>query len=108
MDPARLAHPAIIMAIGLYVSNLLLGIGVQLRLVSTKRARWVHHALYFVVFISAIAATVLYYLAQLLWWPLLITLVMLAVLPRFKGGTRIHMYLTITGGLGYILAVLLS
>jgi hypothetical protein len=91
--------------LGLYIANIALGVGVQFKLVSTKRWRWVHHALYAVVFAGAIAATSGSILSGSRWWPLVLTLGALAVLPRFKGGSRQHMVLTVLGFVGYALAL---
>jgi hypothetical protein len=86
-----------LLGVSLYTANLLLGAGLQLRLYHLHKTRWVHHALYFCVFVAAIASA----LSSSRWWGLLPTLVCLAVLPRFKGGSRMHMGLTLGGFLGY-------
>jgi hypothetical protein len=91
--------------LGLYIANLMLGVGVQFRLVSTKRWHWVHHALYAVVFAGALAATLGLVLSGARWWPLALTLGALAVLPRYKGGSRPHMMLAVLGFVGYALAL---
>jgi Ca2+/Na+ antiporter len=88
----------------LYIANLLLGLSLQLRLINLHRARWVHHALYFCVFVAAGAATVALFSSGR-WWALLPTLACLAVLPRFKGGSRWHASLTLLGLLGYVVAL---
>jgi protein-S-isoprenylcysteine O-methyltransferase Ste14 len=85
------------LGLGLYCANVLLGAGLQLRLYNLHRAKWVHHALYFCVFVAAIAST----FAGGRWWAMLPTLACLAVLPRFKGGSRWHMGLTLGGLVGY-------
>ncbi len=90
------------LGLGLYVANLLLGLGLQLRFYHLHRAKWVHHALYFCVFIGAIASAV----SSSKWWMLTPTLLCLTLLPRFKGGSRLHAILTVTGFLGYIVFVL--
>ncbi len=86
------------LGMGLYLVNLGFGLGLQLRLYHLRRAKWLHHALYFCVFVSAIASA----LSSSRWWSLIPTLLCLAVLPRFKGGTRIHAVLTLTGLFGYV------
>jgi hypothetical protein len=86
------------LGLGLYIANLLLGLGLQLRFYHLHRAKWVHHALYFCVFISAIASA----FSSSKWWILTPTLLCLTLLPRFKGGSRPHAALTIMGFLGYI------
>ena len=40
----------------LFLANFALGLLVQFRLVDTKPFRWLHHALFFAVFVSAVAA----------------------------------------------------
>jgi hypothetical protein len=90
------------LGVSLYFINLCLGLGLQLRLYHLQRAKWVHHALYFCVFVAAIAST----LSSLRWWAMLPTLICLAVLPRFKGGSRPHAALTLSGLLGYILILI--
>jgi hypothetical protein len=99
-----LANTVFWTAFALYVANLALGVSVQLRWVSTKRARWVHHVLYFAVFVGALAAATALLVVGGRWWAFLLTLTCLALLPRFKGGSRIHMALTFSGFLGYVLA----
>jgi Ca2+/Na+ antiporter len=89
----------------LYVANLLLGLSLQLRVINLHRARWVHHVLYFCVFVATAAATVALFSSGR-WWALLPTLACLAVLPRFKGGSRPHAILTSLGLLGYVVALL--
>lgn len=89
----------------LYVANLALGMGVQFRVVSTRRFRWVHHALYAVVFAGALAAALGLILTGSRWWPLALTLGALAALPRYRGGTRQHMGLAALGFVGYAIAL---
>jgi hypothetical protein len=95
-----------ITGLGLYLTNLTLGVAVQLRYVSLHRMRWVHHALYFVVFVGAVLAIVGLMIAGSKWWMLTLTIGALAVLPRYKGGTRPHMILALLGLVGYGLALL--
>ncbi len=94
-----------IAGLGLYLANLALGVAVQLRYVSLHRMRWVHHALYFVVFVGAILAVVGLMIGRSKWWMLTLTIGALAVLPRYKGGTRPHMVLAVLGLVGYGLAL---
>jgi hypothetical protein len=95
-----------IAGLGLYLANLALGVAVQFRYVSLHRMRWVHHALYFVVFVGAILAVAGLMIAKSKWWMLSLTIGALAVLPRYKGGTRPHMVLALLGLVGYGLALL--
>jgi hypothetical protein len=90
----------------LYAANVALGAGLQLRLWSLHRARWVHHALYFLVFVSAAAAGWVLFILERRWWGLLPTFICLFVLPRARGGSQSHLLLTLTGFLGYLVALL--
>ena len=78
-------------ATALFLANFALGVLVQLRLVDTKPFRWLHHALFFAVFVSAAAAA----LAGFYWgapyrWTLLPVLGLFVVLPYVRAGTRGH------------------
>lgn len=78
-------------ASALFFANFALGILVQLRLVDTKPVRWLHHALFFAVFVSAGAATLAGLLSGAPYsWTLLPVLVLFAVLPRVRAGTTGH------------------
>lgn len=90
----------------LYVLNLMLGVGVQFRLVSTRRIHWVHHALYAVVFAGAFAAMLGLILTGSRWWALTLTIFALGLLPRYRGGSRGHIALASLGFVGYALALL--
>ena len=90
------------LGLALYFINLSLGLGLQLRLYNLHRARWVHHTLYFCVFVTAIASAA----RSPRWWVMTPTLICLTLLPRFKGGSRTHAVLTLTGLLGYILLLI--
>ena len=102
----KLESALLFTGLGLYLANLLLGVTVQFRLVSLHRMRWVHHALYFVVFVGALLALIGLMIARSKWWMLTLTIGALAVLPRYKGGTRPHMILALLGLIGYGLALI--
>ncbi len=75
----------------LFILNFALGILVQLRMVDTKPFRWLHHALFFAVFVSAAAAAVIGFLSGAPYrWPLVAILAIFAVLPRVRAGTIGH------------------
>jgi hypothetical protein len=75
----------------LFLVNFALGILVQLRIVDTKPFRWLHHALFFAVFASAaVAAGVGFLQDEPYRWALLPVLVLFALLPRVRAGTRGH------------------
>jgi hypothetical protein len=90
----------------LYGANLLLGVGLQLRWWKLRRAKWVHHVLYFAVFVTAGLVTLWLLVSQGRWWGLMPTLLCLFVLPRAKGGSRLHMTLTLLGVLGYVVVLI--
>ena len=89
----------------LYAANVALGAGLQWRLWSLHRARWVHHVLYFAVCVTTLLAAYALFNLERRWWVLLVTLGCLAVLPRARGGTGLHRSLTVTGLLAYVLAL---
>lgn len=79
------------LALSVFLANFLLGVLVQLRLVDTKPFRWLHHALFFAVFVSAaLAVAVGLWRGEPYGWALLPVLVLLAVLPRVRAGTAGH------------------
>ena len=75
----------------LFLANFALGVLVQFGVVDTKPFRWLHHALFFAVFVSAAAAV----LAGFYWgasyrWTLVPVLGLFVVLPYVRAGTRGH------------------
>ncbi|CAA9443624.1 MAG: hypothetical protein AVDCRST_MAG80-1559 [uncultured Rubrobacteraceae bacterium] len=75
----------------LFLLNFALGLLVQFRIVDTKPFRWLHHALFFAVFVSAAAAALAGFLAGAPYrWALLLVLVLFAVLPYGRAGTAGH------------------
>ncbi len=75
----------------LFLLNFALGLLVQRRLVDTKPFRWIHHALFFAVFVSAAAATLTGFLSGASYrWTLLAVLALFAVLPYVRAGTAGH------------------
>ncbi len=95
-----------VLGLGLYAANVALGLGLQWRLWSLHRAKWVHHALYFAVCVTALLAGYALVILERRWWMLLVTVACLAWLPRARGGTRLHRSLTLTGLLAYVLALI--
>jgi hypothetical protein len=78
-------------AMVLFVANFVLGILVQFRIVDTKPFRWLHHALFFAVFVSAAVAVGVGFLQGAPYrWILLPVLVLFALLPRVRAGTPGH------------------
>jgi hypothetical protein len=79
----------------LFLLNFALGLLVLFRIVDTKPFRWLHHTLFFAVFVSTSAAA----LVGFLWeepyrWGLLPVLVLFAVLPYVRAGTVGHAVLS--------------
>ena len=90
----------------LFLANFALGLLVQFGLVDTKPFRWLHHALFFAVFVSAAAAT----LGGFYWgapyrWTLLPVLALFVVLPYVRAGTRGHAALACTALAFYALGL---
>ncbi len=75
----------------LFLANFALGVLVQFGVVDTKPFRWLHHALFFAVFASAVGAvlTGFYWVAPYR-WTLLPVLGLFVVLPYVRAGTRGH------------------
>ena len=75
----------------IFLLNFALGLLVQFHIVDTKPFRWLHHALFFAVFVSAVAAGLAGFLAGAPYrWALLPVLVLFAVLPYVRAGTAGH------------------
>jgi hypothetical protein len=86
------------LALTLYVINLAVGAAAQLK---HLHFGWLHHALYFAVFLSAIAATILRFHPALL-----LTLGVLAYMPKSKPGTWRHPAAALVGFSGYLIAIM--
>jgi len=79
------------LAVVLFLANFVLGLLVQFRLVDTKPFRWLHHSLFFAVFVSAVAAVAVGFVQGASYrWALLPVLVLFVVLPYVRAGTRGH------------------
>ena len=75
----------------LFVMNFALGLLVQFGIVDTKPFRWLHHALFFAVFVSAaLAVAAGFWSGAPYRWALLPVLALYAVLPRVRAGTPGH------------------
>ncbi len=95
-----------LLGLTLYAANVALGLGLQYRLWSLHRAKWVHHALYFAVCLTTLLAVYALFTLERRWWVLLVTLGCLTWLPRARGGSGLHRGLTLTGLLAYVLALI--
>lgn len=86
----------------LFSANFALGLLVQFRVVNTKPFRWLHHALFFAVFVSALAAVAVgFWQGAPYRWALLPVLALFAVLPYVRAGTRGHAALACAASLLY-------
>ena len=75
----------------LFAANFALGVLVQFRIVDTKPFRWLHHALFFAVYVSAaLAVAAGFWQGAPYRWALLPVLGLFAVLPRVRAGTPGH------------------
>jgi hypothetical protein len=75
----------------LFAANFALGVLVHFRLVDTKPFRWLHHALFFAVFVSAaLAVAAGFWQGAPYRWALLPVLVLYYFLPRVRAGTAGH------------------
>jgi hypothetical protein len=78
-------------AVVLFLLNFALGLLVQFHLVDTKPFRWLHHALFFAVFVSAAAAALAGFLSGAPYrWPLVPAIFLFVVLPYVRAGTPGH------------------
>jgi hypothetical protein len=89
----------LIILLGIYVGTSALGTGLRYRLISTHGFRWVHHALFGLIWLALVTAVAygFYYGAPWRWLVLLIAPLM-AVLPKFRPGSATHC-LTAAAGL---------
>ena len=75
----------------LFLFNFGLGLLVQFRVVDTKPFRWLHHALFFAVFVSTAAAALVGFLSGAPYrWFLLPVLALFIMLPYVQAGTPEH------------------
>ena len=78
-------------AAALFLANFVLGVLVQFGIVDTKPFRWLHHALFFAVFVSAAVAVVAgFWQGAGYAWALLPVLALFLLLPRIRAGTAGH------------------
>ena len=90
----------------LFLANFALGLLVQFRIVDTAPFRWLHHALFFAVFVSAVAAVAVgFWQGAPYRWTLLPVLALFAVLPYVRAGTRGHAALACAASLFYALGL---
>src|SRR4028118_272809 len=88
----------------LFAANFVLGVLVQLGTVDTKPFRWLHHALFFAVFVSAaLAVAAGFWQGAPYRWALLPVLILFYFLPRVRAGTAGHAALA-GGAMGFYAA----
>ena len=93
----------------LFAANFALGVLVQFRVVDTKPFRWLHHALFFAVFVSAaLAAAAGFWQGEPYRWALLPVLVLYAFLPRVRAGTPGHAALAAAAMVFYVAGLALT
>jgi hypothetical protein len=86
-----LAISTFYIAATLFLLNFTLGLLVQFRVVDTNPFRWLHHALFFVVFVSATAGTLAGFLSGAPYrWFLLPVFILFVILPYVRAGTPGH------------------
>ena len=96
-------------ASALFAANFVLGMLVQLRVVDTKPFRWLHHALFFAVFVSAaLAAAAGFWQGAPYAYALLPVLVLYLFLPRVRAGTPGHAALAAAAFLFYAAGLALT
>ncbi len=75
----------------IFLLNFALGLLVQFRVVDTKPFRWLHHVLFFAVFVSAAAAALAGFLSGAPFrWTLIPVLALFVILPYVRAGTSGH------------------
>ena len=93
----------------LFAATFALGVLVQLGIVDTKPFRWLHHALFFAVFVSAALAVAAGFWqgAPYRWAPLPV-LVLFYFLPRVGAGTAGHAALALSAMVFYAAGLALT
>jgi hypothetical protein len=90
-----------------YTATAALGTSAQLGLVNTRPFRWAHHALFAAVWVTLVAVIIAAWGAA--WFPLLVPIaVCMALIPRFRAGTRPHCTAALIGFGSYVGALFLA
>jgi peptidoglycan/LPS O-acetylase OafA/YrhL len=93
----------------LFAATFALGVLVQLGIVDTKPFRWLHHALFFAVFVSAVLAVVAgFWQGAPFRWALLPVLILFYFLPRVRAGTAGHAALALSAMVFYAAGLALT
>jgi hypothetical protein len=88
-----------------YLATAALGTSAQLGLVNTRPFRWAHHALFAGVWLTLLLVVAMAWGAAWL-WALVPVGVSMAILPRFRAGTRPHCTCALVGLGGYAAALI--
>ncbi len=95
--------PFLIALLGVYAATSALGTSIWLGWVTTRGWRWVHHALFALIWLALGATALWAFTADAPWrWGLLATSPFLIALPRFKPGSSAH---CITAGAGLLVLI---
>ena len=93
----------------LFAANFALGVLVQFRVVDTKPFRWLHHALFFAVYVSAaLAVAAGFWQGSPFRWALLPVLALFFFLPRVRAGTPGHAALALSAMVFYAAGLALT
>ena len=93
----------------LFVITFALGVLVQFGIVDTKPFRWLHHALFFAVFVSAaLAVAAGFWQGAPYRWALLPVLILFYFLPRVRAGTAGHAALALSAMVFYAAGLALT
>lgn len=91
--------------LGIYAGTSALGTSIRLGWVNTHGWRWVHHALFGLIWLALGGAAIWAFTFDAPWrWPLLGVVPFLVLLPRFRPGSSAHCW-TATGGLVILLGL---
>lgn len=92
--------------LGVYAGTSALGTGIRLGWVNTHGWRWVHHALFALIWLALGGAALWAFVHAAPWrWMLFAVAPFLIALPRFRPGSTAHC-LTAVGGLLVVIGVL--
>lgn len=91
--------------LGVYAGTSMLGTGIRLGWVSTRGWRWVHHALFALIWLALGGAVLWGFVFAAPWrWMLFAVVPFLVFLPRFRPGSAAHCW-TATGGLAVLAGI---
>jgi hypothetical protein len=96
----------LLVLLGVYAGTSALGTGLRFKLIDTSGFRWVHHALFGLIWL-ALAIAIAYGFNYSTPWRWLVILIapLMAVLPRFRTGSASHC-LTAAAGLVFLVVAI--